>query len=336
MYQPSSVPICDCGSFGFDVVTPWPQPSADVGWVEVTAVAVDAHDRVHVFARQPDQVFVFNGQGALLYTWGTGCFARPHGLTIDAHGNFYCTDDLDHTVKVFSPDYEHKFTIGTSGVPSNTGATSIDYRTIRRAGPPFYFPTNVAVAADGTFYVSDGYGNARIHHFSPEGKLIGSWGEPGSEPGQFHVPHGIAIASNGAVYVADRENSRIQIFSPSGTLVDIWEDIARPCQLAFDREGNVMVAELGYLAGMWPGTSAPSPQSTGGRVSILDATGKLLGRFGGGSTPTAAGDFFAPHDIAFNTQGDFFVAEVVHSAGGRRGMVPPDCHAIQKFCRRHL
>ena len=124
--------------------------------------------------------------------------------------------------------------------------------------PPFHYPTNVALAADGSLYISDGYGNARVHKFSSDGRLLLSWGEPGTGPGQFHLPHGIAVGPDGTVAVADRENSRLQFFSPDGAFLREWTQIARPCQVAIDAEGVVYVAELGYKAGMWPGTSAPS------------------------------------------------------------------------------
>jgi DNA-binding beta-propeller fold protein YncE len=158
-----------------------------------------------------------------------------------------------------------------------------------------------------------------------------SWGSPGSGPGQFHVPHGIAVDREGSVYVADRENSRIQLFSPRGEFLAERTDIARPCQVAFDAAGNLYVAELGYRAGMWPGTSAPFPDATGGRVSIYSPDWQLLARLGGGATPTAPGDFFAPHDIRVDSHGDFYVSEVVMSAGGNRGLVSPTCHSLQKF-----
>ena len=224
-----------------------------------------------------------------------------------------------------------QLTLGTSGRPSDTGATSIDFRTIRHSGPPFYFPTNVALSPEGEIYVSDGYGNARVHKFAADGRLLCSWGEPGAGPGQFRVPHGIAVDRAGTVHVADRENSRIQLFSPQGKFLHEWPDIARPCQVAFDAAGNLFVAELGYRAGMWPGTSAPSPEATGGRISVFDPQGELLARWGGGDNPTAAGDFFAPHDICIDSRGDVYVAEVVMSAGGNRGLVAPDCHTLQKF-----
>src|SRR5690349_20196588 len=108
-------------------------------WVEVTAVAVDSRDRVFVFNRGEQPMLVFDRDGTFLTSWGQGEFARPHGLTIGPDDSLYCTDDLDHTVKKYSPDGKRLLTLGTSGQPSNTGATSIDYRTIRNAGPPFYF-----------------------------------------------------------------------------------------------------------------------------------------------------------------------------------------------------
>ncbi len=117
-------------------------------------------------------------------------------------------------------------------------------------------------------YVSDGYGNARVHRFAPDGKLLGSWGEPGAGPGQFHVPHGIAVDRHGTVYVADRENSRLQLFSPAGEFVTEWTDIARPCEIFIDAEDHVFVAELGYRAGMFPGNEPPPGNPPGGRVSI--------------------------------------------------------------------
>lgn len=303
-------------------------------WTEVTAVAVDSRDRVFVFNRGDHPLMVFDRNGAFLESWGEGLFARPHGITIGPDDCVYCTDDLDHTVKKFTPDGRLLLTLGTSGRPSDTGATSIDFRTIQHAGAPFYFPTNVAIGSNGEIFVTDGYGNARVHKFAPDGTLLLSWGEPGSEPGQFRVPHGIAVDRSGVIYVADRENSRIQMFSTDGQFLDQWIDIARPCQVAFDGIGNLYVAELGYRAGMWPGTSPPTPDATGGRVSIFDPSGKLLARWGGGDNPTAPGDFFAPHDLRVDSRGDLYVAEVVMSAGGYRGLVDPSCHSLQKFSRQ--
>jgi DNA-binding beta-propeller fold protein YncE len=296
---------------------PWPQGKPP--WAEATAVATDSRLRVFVFCREPHQVMIFEPDGGLLGTWGEGIFKRPHGICIGPDDAVYCTDDVDHTVRKFTPEGRLLLTLGTSGQASDTGATSNDYRTIRRAGPPFHYPTNVALGADGTLYITDGYGNARVHVFSRDGRFLRSWGEPGSGPGQFHLPHGIAVDRRGTVYVADRENSRVQLFSAEGAYLSEWTDVARP------------VAELGWRAGLWSGMTAPAPDATGGRVSVFTPKGELLARWGGGQNPCSPGDFFAPHDICVDGAGAVYVAEVTMSAGGKRGLVPPDCHSLQKF-----
>ena len=323
--------IVSSGGFTYRAVANWAQWPDDWTVSEVTGVATDSQDRVYVFNRGDHPVAVFDPSGTLLFSWGEGLFHRPHGIWIGPDDAVYCTDDLDHTVHKFTPDGQRLMTLGKSGVPSDTGATSIDYRTIRHGGPPFHFPTNLAVAPNGDWYIADGYGNARIHRFSPDGKLKSSWGEPGAGPGQFHVPHGIAVDRNGVVYVADRENCRLQLFSPEGTFLTEWTDIARPCELVIDELGQVYVAELGFRAGMWPGTTAPSPDSTGGRLSIFDSDGNLLARIGGGERPQEAGDFFAPHDIWRDSTGSLYLAEVVWSANGRQYPPQGRYHTLQKF-----
>ena len=305
------------------------------GWrfVEVAGVATDSQDRVFVFNRGDHPLIIFDREGRFLGSWGVNLFARPHGITIGPDDVVYCTDDLDHTVKKFTPEGELVGILGKSGCASDTGATSMDFRTICRAGPPFHYPTNLALATDGSLYIADGYGNARIHRYSPDGIHLTSWGEPGGEPGEFRVPHGIAVSPDGKVVVADRENSRLQFFSPDGSFLAEWTDVARPCQVLVDALGRVYVAELGFRAGMWPGTTAPSPDAPGGRISVFDRDGRLLARWGGGSNPCAPGDFFAPHDLCLDSRGDLYVGEVTWSAGGNRGVVPADCHSLQKFAR---
>lgn len=323
-----------CRDFGYDADDQWARLPPGMTWTEVSAVATDSRDRVFLFARGEHPVIVLDHDGTFQDAWGEGLFARPHGLFVGPDDLVYCTDDLGHTVRKFTANGRLLLTLGTTGRPSDTGATSIDYRTIVRSGPPFHFPTNLALAPDGGIYVSDGYGNARVHRFSADGDLLLSWGEPGSGPGQFHVPHGIAVGRDGIVYVADRENSRIQRFAPDGEFLDSWTDVARPCQVFIDGNEDIYVAELGYRAGMWPGTTAPAADSPGGRLSIFDQHGALIARWGGGEDPCAPGDFFAPHDIWVDSRGDIYVAEVVMSAGGNRGLVSPRCHSLQKFIRR--
>lgn len=304
------------------------------GWSfhEVAGVATDSKDRVYVFNRGDHPVIIFDREGRFQGSWGEGVFQRAHGITIGPDDTVYCTDDLDHTVRKFTPDGKLLQTLGVSGKPSDTGIDGIDYRTIRRVGPPFHRPTNVALAPDGGLYATDGYGNARVHRFAADGRLLFSWGEPGSGPGQFNLPHGIALDSHGRVLVADRENSRIQIFDPEGKFLAEWTDVSRPMQVLVDATDTVYTAEVGFRAGLFPWLTAPA-NPPGARVSVFDRDGRLLARWGEGPDSTAVGDFFAPHDICMDSRGDLYVGEVVMSAGGNRGMVSPACHSLQKFVR---
>lgn len=305
-------------------------------WREVAGVATDSRGRVYVYNRGDHPMMVFDRAGNFLESWGEGLVVRAHGITIGPNDMVYCTEDMGHVVRIFTAHGELLKTLGTPGAPSDTGATSMDYRSIRRAAGPFHYPTNLSFGLDGDFYVADGYGNARIHRYGPEGNLRYSWGEAGSGPGQFGIPHGIATDQAGRLYVADRENDRIQVFSPEGKFVREIGGIARPCEVCFDVSGNLYVAELGYRAGMWSGVNPPTPAATGGRIRIFDPEGQELARWGGGEDPVRAGDFFAPHDIHVDMHGDIYVSEVNWSAGANRGLVSADCHCLQKFHRLNI
>ncbi|MGE0610059.1 MAG: peptidyl-alpha-hydroxyglycine alpha-amidating lyase family protein [Pirellulales bacterium] len=320
------------GSFRYRLEPGWGRLPAGWSLVEVAGVAADSLDRIYVFNRGEHPVIVFDREGNFLSAWGEGVFTRPHGITISPDDLLWLTDDLGHCVRQCTPDGRILATLGTPDIPSDTGAEGFDYRTIRQVGPPFNKPTNVALAADGGLFIADGYGNARIHHFSATGELLSAWGGPGSKPGQFNVPHGIAIDAAGLVYVADRENSRIQIFDPQGNLQNIWTNVARPMQVRIDAAQNVFVAEVGFHAGMFPWNTAPD-DAPGASVSVFNLRGELLSRWGGGPDPCAPGNFFAPHDLNLDSHGDIYVAEVAWSAGGCRGLVPADCHVLQKFVR---
>jgi DNA-binding beta-propeller fold protein YncE len=319
------------GEFCYQAMPEWEQLLPEWTFVEVVGVATDSKDQVYVFNRGEHPVIVFEPDGKFLTSWGEGLFTRAHGIFIGPDDTVYCTDDSGHTVRRFTLDGRLLLTLGTHGVPSHTGVVNNDYRTIHQAGPPFNLPTNLALSPEGAMYVTDGYGNARVHKFSPDGRLLLSWGSPGSGPGQFHLPHGIAVSSEGRVYVADRENSRIQVFSPNGEFLDEWTDVARPTEVFVDDQQNIYVSELGWRAGLFPGMQAPGSDPIGGRVSVFSQQGELQARWGGGRTPCAVGDFFAPHDIWLDSKRNLYVSEVTMSAGGYRGLIPETCHTLQKF-----
>lgn len=324
----------------YDVVEGWEQLPAGFSHPDVAAVAVDGGGRVYLFCRAEHPVLVYERDGRFVRSWGKGVFTmRAHGITVAPDGSVWCVDDGDQTARKFDPDGRLLLTLGTSGRPSDTGYDGKTVTSIARGGPPFNRPTNLAVAPSGEVYVTDGYGNARVHRFSAKGELIGSWGEPGVGPGQFMLPHGIAVHPDGRVFVADRENDRIQIFSPDGEFLAQW-DVQRPTQLAFDAKGNAVVAELPWRAGSTSFRNGPIVSHLPGRVSILDRSGVVIARLGdygpieptwGAADPCRPGNFCAPHGLAIDPNGDLYVAEVTATIGVRPGLVRPDCHTLQKF-----
>lgn len=173
------------------------------------------------------------------------------------------------------------------------------------SGTPFRRCTQTAESSTGDVYVSDGYGNARIHRFGADGALISSFGRSGVGPGEFNLPHAIHCHDD-HLYVADRENHRIQIFDLDGGLVDIWGGVHRPSALARARTGEWIVAELGP---MWPfNRGAPN---LGPRISVLSPTGVILARVEmDPAAGTGPGQLVGPHGVAVDSRGDIYIAQV--------------------------
>ncbi|WP_208378933.1 peptidyl-alpha-hydroxyglycine alpha-amidating lyase family protein [Cumulibacter soli] len=324
------------------LVDDWEQLPAGWSHPDVVDVDIDAHGRAFVFNRGEHPVIVYDRDGSFVTSWGEGLFTHPHSLTFGPDGTVYCTDDFDHTLRRFTPEGELLMMIGTPGVPGDSRVDDSENHRLdmmstavpkerKHAGSPFNGVTDCAILSDGQIYVSDGYGNARVHVFDLDGNHEFSWGEAGEAPGEFTLPHGIAASPDEQhLYVADRENSRIQIFDRNGKFVDLIAGVNRPCALAFGPDELLYVAELGMRAGLGPWITSTGPDAPGGSCSVWTATGEMLSRWGS-PDPAAAGSFFAPHGIAVDANGDVYVGEVTWSAGGRTGAVPADCHTLQKF-----
>jgi sugar lactone lactonase YvrE len=188
-------------------------------------------------------------------------------------------------------------------------------------------------------FVADGYGNARVHHFDARGKLLNSWGEVGTGPGQFHLPHGIALDNEEHVIVCDRENDRLQFFDRSGRFLYMWTDVLRPTDCIVDADGLVYVSELWRPVepGQGSFTHGYAAHDLPGRVSVFGSDGVVVARWGADSDNRAApGNFIAPHGLAVDSKGSLYVAEVSGSFGGMVGRTPlEDClkHQVQKFRR---
>jgi len=320
------------GSLRYELIEDWEQ--APAGWEhrDVAAVATDSQSRVYLFCRNNPPIWIYDRDGKFLDSWGEGQFtARTHGMFIDGDQLLWLLDDADHTARKYTLDGKPLLTLGNSKVASDTGYTG-KVESIARGAPPFNRPTNVVVHPDGSLYASDGYGNCRVHHFSSEGRLLHSWGDPGTGDGCFHTPHGIWVHRDGRVFVADRENDRIQIFSPAGEYLDQWLDVQRPCDIYMDGKGLVFVSELVKRKGYVSPRLGPAEEEQPSRISIYDEQGQLLLRWGG-LDAAAPGNFVAPHDIWVDAHGDIYVAEVTETIGVRSGHVPRGTHTFQKWAR---
>jgi sugar lactone lactonase YvrE len=306
------------GKFRYELIEGWAKLPEGDSFMDVGGVCTDSRGRVYVLSRSTEPISVFDRDGAIVTRWGQGHFKRAHGSCIGPDDSLYCTDDRNHTVSRFTPDGKLVTQFGPKDRPSDTGyrdGSDLFERiaSIQRGGPPFNRPTGIAVAPSGEMYVVDGYGNARVHRFTAQAELLSSWGQPGPGPSQFRLPHNVALDRQHRVWVVDRENHRIQIFSQDGTFLTQWTDLFRPTDLAMDDEGIVYVSELCR------------------RISIFDLEGRLLARFGNADRPPESPLFIAPHAIAVDSRGDLYVGEVSMTHAG----VNKGANTLQKFVRKN-
>jgi hypothetical protein len=294
----------------FSVIEGWGKLPEGFSYREVAGVAVDKQDRAFVFNRGEHPIIVFDRDGNFLRSWGEGVIRRAHGITIDADDMVWLTDDLHHTVRKFTPEGKHLLTIGNPDTPAEL-----------QGGQPFNRPTHVAICPkSGYLFVSDGYGNSRVHKYSPDGEHVMSWGEPGTDPGQFNLPHNL---------VTDRENHRVQIFDGKGGYQGQWNNLHRPCGLFADRAHDLFfVGELG--SGMPVNEKTPN---LGPRVSVLDGKGQRRARFGGQFASEKPGEFIAPHGLVVDSRGDVYVGEVSWTGYGQFLTPPRVMRSFQKFRR---
>ncbi|MFZ0218320.1 MAG: peptidyl-alpha-hydroxyglycine alpha-amidating lyase family protein [Candidatus Dormiibacterota bacterium] len=317
----------------YEVDPGWEQLPPGFAHGDVVGLGVDSRDRVFVFTRREPRVILYNRDGSFDSSWGEGLFtSRTHGLTVAPDDTVYCVDEGRQVVYHFTADGTLLQTIGTPDAASDTGYDGSSLESITHGGPPFNRPTNLAVAPSGDLYVSDGYGNARVHRFDAGGRLLQSWGEPGVGQGEFNLVHGIAVAEDGRVLVADRENDRVQVFTADGRYLDEWTNVQRPTNLAIDGAGRVYVSELWRPAGDRSLRLGVNVENLPGQVSVRDQQGEVLARWGGPDL-TAAGSFVAPHDVCVDSHGDVVVGEVTWTFGVQPGRVPEGTHTLQRFRR---
>ena len=304
------------GEFRYEHVPGWPTIPDGYALVECPGVAVDSQDNVFLLTRGAHPLMQFDTQGNFVKSFGEGLFSnRTHGLYVAGDDTLLVADDGIHTIQRFNTAGERLFELGERGKPAE-----------KWSGAPFNRPTSAAIRpSNGDWYVSDGYGNARIHVYDSAGEHKFSWGSPGIDAGQFMRPHNIAIDAEERVYVADREAHRIQIFDTDGKFIAMWSNVHRPDAMTL-WGGHIYVGELNAIGGF------DSP-NVGHRVDVFDLDGELVCRFGAADEGEGPGEFVAPHGIAVDSEGSLYVAEVSYTIRGRHLDPPREMRSVSKYRR---
>jgi DNA-binding beta-propeller fold protein YncE len=221
----------------------------------VSGTAVDSKGTIYEIQRgeKAEPVIVLDRNRTILRSWGRGDFKIPHSIRIDPAGNVWTVDASSSTVIEYSPLGKKLMTIAVGEQPNN--------------GSPFNGTTDVAFGPNGHIFITDGYGNARVLEYTAEGKRVNQWGKHGSAPGDFDLPHAIQITAQGIIYVADRENGRIETFDLQGNF--LWEIASLGRIYSFKLAHGALWASMG-----------PFDQPPGSRcwvVKLDPQSGKILG-----------------------------------------------------------
>ena len=292
----------------YELVEGWPNLPQGYNLGQVTGIDVDTSQNVLLIHRAwrrwkilnevfPDTPISANTvleldrkSGKLLNSWGAGLFIMPHGLKVDKENNVWITDVGLQQVLKFSHDGKLLMKLGEARIAGNDSLH-------------FNYPTDVAFATDGSFYVSDGYRNSRVIKFSKEGKFLFEWGKKGNEEGEFNTPHGIDIDSHGNVYVADRENNRIQKFDSKGNFLKQWKnDVAIQLYALKVDPKNENVIAVDYL-------TVNDTLIKGSDIIVCDSSVKFINRFG--RTGLYNGPICRYHDITLDNEGSIYVGDIL-------------------------
>ena len=228
---------------------------ADWALGAVSGVAVGHDGLLYVIQRGPnaDPVLVFDAKGNLLRSWGKGDFDLPHSLRVDRRGNVWAIDAGVSKVIEYSPTGSKLLTIQLEPVPDT--------------GSPFRGASDVAFAPNGNLFITDGYGNGRVLEYTTRGKKVREWGSPGTAQGQFHLPHAIQVSAGGVIYVADRENGRIELFDLNGRYLRAFNGLGK-CY-ALELQGGALWATMG--------PRDQDPGTPGWLIEMDAGSGRLLG-----------------------------------------------------------
>ncbi len=283
---PDPAQMEDAPDLGYRPVPHGLQIPDDVEMGAPSSVAWTATNRLLVFNRGPNPLVEFDADGAFVRSWGQGQYVRPHGMRLDAEGNIWTTDVGGHTVRKMNPDGDVLMTLG---VHREAGEWNEEMNTRL-----LMEPTDLAFGLAGEIYVIIGHGKGppRVLKFDSVGRLLTTWGTQGTGPGEFDTPHSIVVDSEGLVYVADRQNRRVQIFDAEGTYIAERKYMGLPCGL-YIADDQQMYMVSGFS----------------GEILRFDENGKAIGATG--QPGPGLGEFGEAHYMTIAPNGDIYVADTV-------------------------
>lgn len=259
---------------------------AGMNFGEVAGVALNSKGHILVFHRGSRPLAEFDSSGKFVRTLGDGLFKSAHGLRIDADDNIWITDIGSHLVLKLNPEGRVLMVLGKVNWAG-------DFSDPRYGLPLFNEPTDVAFGPGGDIFVSDGYGNSRVMKFDKGGRFIKTWGKKGKAPGEFDLPHTIAVDNKGLVYVGDRENQRIQIFDSDGKFIKEWANVGYPYGITITPDQSLYMAD-----------------GKNERILKMNLNGEVLGALG--EPGKGVGQFGWAHSVAVSPTGEIYVAEILN------------------------
>lgn len=299
----------------FEVVPGWPQRPPEATPAAVPAIALDRTGNVWIYTRANPVVQIYAPDGRYLRGWREeDPKTVPHGLKFDAEGNVWLVDCGLHVARKFTPDGKLLLTLGTLGEPGE------DERHLRA-------PTDITFTPNGDIFIADGYGNSRVVRFDKTGRFLKAWGKLGTKPGEFSIPHAIASDAQGRLYVADRNNVRIQIFDADGKLLDVWPNILVPWGFWVSPKDEIWVCGSSPMPWITDPKYPTAPLGCPPKDQLFmkfNTAGKVLEHWTlpkGEDEKEKPGDLNWLHVIALDEKGNIYAGDII----GKR---------VQKFLRK--
>lgn len=283
----------------YQVDPSWPQRPAGIAWDQMPGVAVDRQDRIWLFTRAKPPVQVYDAAGKFLFGWGEDVIGMAHQIRFDRQGNVWLADVGKHAVMQFTPEGKLLRTLGTPGEAGE------DDRHLNK-------PTDMTITPEGDVFVTDGYGNARVVHFDKGGTFVKAWGKLGTGPGEFSLPHSIVVDSKGRLYVADRNNVRVQVFDQQGKFLAEWRHLLVPWSLWISSQDEIWAC--GSSPMVWrPEDGALGCPPKDQLVMKFDPSGRALALW---TFPKAEdgqekpGEVNWVHSLALDSKGNLYLVDI--------------------------